>query len=271
MLGENYSRIVRGYESGEPAAPDSASQLLVSVIIPARDEANSIGSLIPKIKESLSGYPHEIIVVDDGSKDETKEIARSNGIIIISHEKNLGKGAAMKTGVENARGDIILFLDGDGAHDPQDIPRVIAPILGGEADLVIGSRTLPESKVSISPLSRRLSNNLASFVISVIISFLLPLATLFKCPVKYIKITDCTSGFRATTKEGWQKLDLISQGFQIETEMLYEAARNKLAITEVPISCNWNSELSRLSIVKDGFRTLKLLVWKLLNNAKRRM
>ncbi len=156
---------------------------LISVIIPARNEANSIGSLISKIKRSLSEYPHETIVIDDSSEDGTEEIARSSGIIIVSHEKNLGKGAGMRTGVENAKGDIIIFLDGDGTHDPEDIPRVITPILEGEADLVIGSRALPESQVFISPLTRRLSNNLASFVISVIISFLSPLATLFKCPV----------------------------------------------------------------------------------------
>jgi len=236
--------------------------MLMSIVIPVRDEENSIGSLIPKIKRDLSGYPHEIIVVDDGSKDKTREIARSNGTIVISHESNLGKGAAMKTGVQNASGEVIVFLDGDGAHHPQDIPRIIAPILEERASLVIGSRALRESEISTSPPARRLSNNLASFVISAIISFLLPLATLFKCPVKRIKITDCTSGFRAIKRESWQKFSIISQGFQIETEMIYEAARNRLAIVEVPISCNWNSELSHLSILGDGLRTLKLLAGK---------
>ena len=249
---------------------DQTPANLVSVIIPARDEAGSIGSLISSIKKSLTGLPHEIIVVDDGSKDRTGEIARGNGTVIVSHEKNLGKGAAMKAGVQHARGNIIVFLDGDGAHDPRDIPGVIAPVLRGEADFVIGSRALPQSEVPFSPLTRRLSNNLASFVISVIISFLLPLATLFKCPLKYIKVTDCTSGFRAITKRGWQKLDLRSQGFEIETEMIYEAARSKLTITEAPISCNWDSQLSRLSIFKDGMRTLSLLAGRLMGNIGRR-
>ena len=245
----------------------SSSQLkMVSVIIPARDEASSIGSLILKVKESLSGHPHEIIVVNDGSRDGTGEIAQSNGAMVISHEKNLGKGAAMKTGVENARGDILAFLDSDGAHEPRDIPSIIAPIVQGRVDFVIGSRALPESELTVPPLRRRLSNDLASFVISVIISFLLPLATMFRCPFKWVRMTDCTSGFRAIKKEGWQKLDLISQGFQIETEMIYEAARNKLTIVEVPISCNWNSKISRLSIVRDGLETLKLLVGKLIGD-----
>jgi hypothetical protein len=81
--------------------------------------------------------------------------------------------------------------------------------------------------------------------------------------MKYIRISDCTSGFRAIKKEAWQKLDLISQGFQIETEMIYEAAKNNLTIAEVPISCNWNNRLSRLSIIKDGLRTSKLLTRKI--------
>ena len=245
----------------------SSSQLkMVSVIMPARDEASSIGSVISMIRKSLSGLPHEIIVVDDGSRDETGAIAHNSGAIVISHEKNLGKGAAMKTGGENARGDILAFLDSDGAHDPRDMPRIIAPIVQERGDFVIGSRALPESKISASPLRRRVSNDLASFVISAVISFLLPLATMFRCRTKWVRITDCTSGFRAIKKEGWQKLALVSQGFQIETEMIYEAARNKLTIVEVPISCNWNSEISRLSIARDGLETLKLLAGKLIRD-----
>ena len=242
---------------------------LVSVIIPVRDEASSIGSLIPKIRESLSGTPHEIIVVDDGSEDGTGETARNNATIVIRHKKNLGKGAAMKAGVHNAKGDVIVFLDGDGAHDPQDIPRLIAPILEGKTDLVIGSRPLPELKVLGLRLTRTLANGLASFVISVIISFLLPLATSLKCPIKWTRITDCTSGFRAIKREEWHKLDLDSQRFEIEIEMIYEAAKNKLAVTQTPINCNWNSRISHLSILRDGLRTVKLLSRKLLNEIRK--
>ncbi len=244
---------------------NSQSQL-VSVIIPAEDEAKSIRTLITEVKKSLAEYPHEIIVVDDGSRDGTAQIASTDGTIVVSHEKNQGKGAAMKTGVQHASGDIIVFLDGDGAHKPQDILRVIAPLLDRKADLVIGSRTLPGSKVFKPPLSRRLSNNLASLVISIIISLILPLVTFLRCPVKYIKITDCTSGFRGIKKEAWEKLDLVSQGFQIETEMIYEAARNRLTIAEAPISCHWSSRFSRLSIVRDGLKTLKLLTVKLIGD-----
>ena len=244
---------------------------MVSVIIPVRDEASSIGGLIPKIRESLSGVTHEIIVVDDASRDGTGEIARSTDTIVVSHKKNLGKGAAMQTGVENARGDILVFLDGDGAHDPRDIPSIIAPIVQRKVDFVIGSRALPGSKISVPPFRRRLSNNLASFIISVIISFLLPLAIMSRRPSKWVRITDCTSGFRAIKKENWQKLALVSQGFEIETEMICEAVKNKLSIVEVPISCNWNSETSRLSIVQDGLKTLELLARKLVKRYWRKI
>ena len=259
-------------QSSQRNTPDSSTRL-VSVIIPAKDEASTINSIITKIKQRLSKYNFEIITVDDGSKDNTAEIARATESIVISHKHNLGKGAAMKTGVGKSKGNIIVFIDSDGAHDPKDIPGIITLIIQNKADFVIGSRALRGSNLSGSPLARRLSNNLASFIISVIISF-------FPAPTTRIakqqggeyhlingrlkRITDCTSGFRAITRDAWQRLNLASDGFQIETEMLYEAARNKLIMAEVPISCNWDSRLSRLSIIQDGLRTLKLLLKKLL-------
>jgi len=242
----------------------------LSVIIPARDEANSIGSLISRIKESLSAYEYEIIVVDDGSKDNTKDIARSSSVTTVSHARSLGKGAAMKSGVGSATGDIFVFLDGDGAHYPEDIPSVIVPILQNKADLIIGSRNFHGSEASGFYWPRRVANHLASFITSIIISFSLPLVTFFKCPIKWIKVTDAESGFKAITRGNWHRLNLISQGFEIETEMIYEAARNKLAIAEVPISCNWEGRTSSLSVLRDSWKTVKLLVRKLIGEVKRR-
>jgi glycosyltransferase involved in cell wall biosynthesis len=246
--------------------PSQKSRCKVVAAIPCFNTERFIGDVVSKAKK----YVDQVIVIDDGSCDGTVEAAKAAGALVVSHEKNMGKGAAMQTAVQSADADIIVFLDGDSQHDPEDIPEVIAPILQGKADFVIGSRCLPESKASTSPLARRLSNNLASLAISVIISLFLPLATLFKCPMKWIKITDCTSGFRAVRKESWQKLHLTSQGFQVETEMIYEAARNKFAIAEVPISCNWNSGTSRLHIAQDGLRTLKLLAGKLIGDIRGR-
>jgi glycosyltransferase involved in cell wall biosynthesis len=267
----------------------------VIAAIPCFNTEPFIADVVSKAKR----YVDQVVVIDDGSHDGTAEVARAAGALVVSYQKNLGKGVAMKTAVENTDADIIVFLDGDGQHDPEDIPKLLTPIVQGKAVLVIGSRCLPESKVSVPPFTRRLSNNLASFAISVIISFLLPLAAqlnrlahLFK-PTELAQgtqstpqtaptidyrlmtgrlkwITDCTSGFRAIKKDRWRKLDLTSQGFQIETEMIYEAARNKFTIAEVPISCSWNGKLSQLSILRDGLKTLNLLGKKLLNDARGR-
>jgi len=252
----------------------------VIAAIPCYNTESFITSVVNKAKE----YVDEVVVVDDGSQDKTAEIAEAAGATVLHHGKNLGKGAAMKTAVQNIDTDIIVFIDGDDQHDPAEIPVVIAPILQGKADFVIGSRHLPESEVSSPSLIRRLSNILASLTISATISFLLPLATGLSYLIHPKRwriskskpanqglrakkwITDCTSGFRAITKEGWQKLDLASPGFQIETEMIYEAAKNKIATTEVPISCNWKSNLSQLSILRDGLVTLWLLSKKLINS-----
>jgi len=289
--------ILDAMRDSQKRASDSPSRS-VSVIIPARDEASFIGSVITGIRQSLSAYNHEIIIVDDGSKDKTAEIARDSQATVVSHQNSRGKGAAMKTGVKRAKGDIIVFIDSDGAHDPKEIPTVIAPIIQNQADLVIGSRALLESNISRPPPLRRLSNNMASFIISIIISLFLPLSSLLNRLIHPRKplviqprkvetpqpetrgyrlitgrlkwITDCTSGFRALTKDAWQRLNLVSDEFQIETEMIYEAAKNKLTMAEVPISCNWSTKSSRLSIIEDGLRTSKLLLNKLWGNLRQK-
>ncbi|MBI4333593.1 MAG: glycosyltransferase family 2 protein [Chloroflexi bacterium] len=255
--------------SGHKESAGNSQSPKVSVVIPARDEALAVGGIISQLKQTLSGLPYEIILVDDGSQDGTSKIGESLGATVVSHRVNLGKGAAMKTGAEKARGEIIVFMDGDGQHKAKDLPRVLNPVLHGQADLVIGSRTLPESDVTIVPAARKWSNSFASFTISFIISFLLPLRTGFRIPLRWTAITDCTSGFRAVRRDKWQQLDLVSNGYEIETEMILEAARNRLAITEAPISCTWDARMSRLSVLKDGLRTVKLLLGKLVRSPRR--
>ncbi len=239
---------------------------LISVVIPARDEALAVGGLISQIKDAMSSSKYEIILVDDGSHDLTREIGETLGAIVVCHKVNRGKGAAMKTGAAKATGKIVVFMDGDGQHRPRDLFRVLDPILENKADMVIGSRTLPESEVTVVPVGRKWTNWLASFTISFIISVLLPVRTAFKTPVRWTTITDCTSGFRAVKKEKWEQFRLASNGFEIESEMIFEAARKRLIIKEAPISCTWEGRVSHLDVFKDGLKTLRLLVGKLIVN-----
>lgn len=253
----------------------------LSVIIPIKGDTKHIGHLTQDIKRDLAEYSYETLIVDDGAVNMASESTKTPGVKIIRHNHNLGKGAAMKTGAKNAIGDILIFLDGDGAHNPKDIITVITPILERRAELVIGSRTLKGSHATNPPLLRRLANNLASVIISFVVFFMLPIGTKvsrlivrhdsvkLNAIVKPVWISDCTSGFRAISRKNWQKLNLVSEGFQIETEMIYEAVRNGLTITEVPISCVWYKGTSHLSIWRDGLRTLITLGSKLINEFNR--
>jgi glycosyltransferase involved in cell wall biosynthesis len=240
----------------------------ISVIIPAKNEAKCIGELITRTKLVLSEYKSEIIVVDDGSEDETKEIAGGFGAITISHNKTLGKGAAMRTGANAASGEMLVFIDGDGAHMPEDIPRMLAPILCREADLAVGSRNFRDSRTRGSYIPRIITNKLASFTTSIIVSLLLPAVTLSRYRAKWIKVEDTQCGFKAISRENWRLLNLISQGFEIESEIIYEVAKNNLTITNVPIGCDWSTKVSRLSILRDGLKTLRLLSGKLIGDMR---
>ncbi len=235
----------------------------VSVIIPARDEAKSLREIIARTKASLSQSTFEVVVIDDGSKDETRKIAEACSITVISNVESLGKGAAMKAGAYVATGDILVFIDGDGAHNPEDIPQVIAPIVQNRAGLVIGSRDFRDSNTFGGYLPRVITNKIASFITSLIISWMLPMVSKDKLAREWIDVQDAECGFKAVRKQNWRQFNLVSQGFEIESEIVYEAAKSGLIIHNVPISCNWDCRISRLSIVRDGLKTLRLMVSKL--------
>jgi glycosyltransferase involved in cell wall biosynthesis len=136
----------------------------VSVVIPAYNEGGVIGEVIERVRDVLtsSSLDHEIIVVDDGSRDTTADDARAAGARIIRHPYNIGNGAAVKRGIRQATGDVIVLMDGDGQHDPQDILRLLAHI--PEYEMVVGARTKESEGQVHRNLANRFYNSLASYI-----------------------------------------------------------------------------------------------------------
>ena len=197
------------------------SDLLISVIIPVYNEENSIKNVIERIPNH---HNYEIILVDDGSTDKSvlkiKELKQEN-IRILQHQKNLGYGAALITGFKNATGNLIVTLDSDGQHKPEEIEKMMKPILQNKADVVIGSRYLGNCDYKIPLLTR-----IGEYFVN--ICFL----TLFRQ-----RVGNNQNGYRCFRKEILKLLnENIYVGMGFSTEFLFECAHNNLKILEVPIS-----------------------------------
>ena len=189
--------------------------------LPAYNEGTAIGSVILKTKQ----YVDKVVVVDDGSSDDTARIARLAGAEVYSHERNGGYGAAIQscfTVAKNENADVLVIIDADGQHDPDEIPKVIDPVLGEGYDLVIGSRFLDPSPNI--PLYRRMG-----------IRFL----TTFTNIGGNQKISDSQSGFRAYSKKAISQLQGNISGMGIGSELVIRAHELGLTIKEVPVSCRY--------------------------------
>lgn len=195
----------------------------ITAIVPAYNEELAIGSVVIGTDE----FVDHVIVVDDGSTDQTAKIAEKAGAEVIKHPQNLGKGAALKTGF-NAIGktDIILTIDGDGQHNPQEIHLLIKPIEDGEADLVNGSRYL-EKEHQGTPVYRRLGQTVLDKTTNI---------------TSGLEITDSQSGFRAFAAYTIPAFKFTNTGFSIESEMLMEAASSNFKIVEVQVGVSYNGD-----------------------------
>ncbi|WP_461865230.1 glycosyltransferase family 2 protein [Thermococcus sp.] len=191
----------------------------ITVIIPAYNEAGRIGNVLSKIPD----FVDEVIVVDDGSTDNTYEVAKSYGVNAIRLERNQGKGAAMRAGIEKSEGDIIVFMDADGQHRPEEIIKLVKPIVNGEADFVIGARRVKAQ--GKRPLYRRLSNIITTRLLR------LKLGTY---------VYDTQSGFRAIRREFMPEIE--TKRYEVETEMLIKAVRKGARVKEVPVSMIYGVE-----------------------------
>ena len=215
----------------------------VTIGIPAYNEEKNIAKIITKLKKITDS----IIVCDDGSSDMTSEIAKNLGVIVISHKKNMGYGAAIRTIFEKSAeigSDILVTFDADGQHRVEDVSRVLRPLENSEADIVIGSRFL--GKQSNVPNYRKLGIKVITQVTNSSIK---------------TKLTDSQSGFRAYSKQVLSKISLSEIGMGISTEILIKASSKGLRITEVPITILYSGDTSTHNPVSHGtsvlFSTIK--------------
>lgn len=193
----------------------------VIITIPALNEEKSIGRVVRNISVVMkkTKYNYKVLVVDDGSKDKTVEVAKKAGAIVFSHPYNYGLAEAFRTEIKKClelKADIIVHTDADGQYLAEEIPKLLKEIENGY-DLVLGSRFM--GKIEYMPLLKRLGNKAFSRVISKIV---------------HLKISDCQTGFRAFTKKVAKEIDIVSDHTYTQ-EQIIKAVKQKFKIKEVPI------------------------------------
>ncbi|MCD6560182.1 MAG: glycosyltransferase family 2 protein [Deltaproteobacteria bacterium] len=219
----------------------------LSIIIPAYNEKKTIKNLMEKI--SLIDIPKEIIIVDDYSSDGTSEILaeiESDEVKVFYHERNMGKGAAVRTAIKHITGDIIIIQDADLEYDPGDYPVLIKPIVEGRADAVYGSRFLGGPHRVL--FFRHYVGN--------------RMLTTFSNMLSNLNLTDMETGYKAFKREVIQGLNLRSNKFGFEPEITMKLARSRFVIYEVPISYYGRDYSEGKKITwKDGIAALFHTLW----------
>lgn len=220
----------------------------ITVIIPAFNEGSVIRSVIERVRES--GYPN-VVVINDGSKDNTAHEATIAGAVVVSHPINRGAGAAAQTGILYARRNNIQYLvqiDADGQHYPEDIEKMAANMIDQQSDIVIGSRWIERSEGV--PGTRIAYNQISNIFTNVF------------CKNKY---TDSQSGMRLLNRRAIEKINLHLDGFGYCSEMLVHAETESLSISEVPIRVAYTEySMSKGQDLQMGITTAINLLWKLI-------
>ncbi|EKD80073.1 MAG: dolichol-phosphate mannose synthase [uncultured bacterium] len=211
------------------------------IIVPAYNEEKYIGRFLDKLLVTTK----KVIVVDDGSRDQTKKIVQAHGVICLSHLVNLGKGAALKTGCDYAfkksGADAVIIMDGDNQHEVRDIALFERELNRG-AGVVLGVRRL-DTKM---PPMRILGNKIMSVIIMLFFG-------------RYL--TDIPSGFKAMTKSAYNSLRWQSTGYEVETEIAVKIAKNKLIYVEVPISTVYHDKDYGFNLLDAWGILLKIPYW----------
>jgi len=216
--------------------------MLLSIIIPAFNEAAFLPEVIRRVGETP--YDKEIIVVDDGSTDGTCEYLKglaSENIKVIVHDKNIGKGAAMRTGIAVATGDIVIVQDADLEYDPKDYPVLLEPIIQGKADVVYGSRFLGGPH-RVLFFWHSIGNSLITLISNMFTD---------------LNLTDMETGYKAFRKKVFETITIESNRFGFEPEITAKVAKKGFRIYEVPISYSGRSYQEGKKITwKDGFKAI---------------
>lgn len=216
---------------------------MILAAIPAYNEEVAIGSVVLRAKKHVD----RVLVIDDGSSDNTAAIAELAGATVIRHGQNQGKGMALRQAFVYARecsADILVCLDADGQHNPDEIPRLLLPIKNGDVDMVIGSRFLdihsdiPRYRQAGQKVLNTLTNTLS-----------------------VTKVTDSQSGFRAFSKKAIGTMSLEEKGMGIESYMQHAAEDSSLRIAEVPITCRYDLEhTSKMGSVRHGVSVINTIL-----------
>ncbi len=214
----------------------------VSVVIPAYNEKEGIATVVTNIRQVMANQnlSYEIIVVDDGSHDATAESARQAGARVISHPYNIGNGAAVKTGIRNARGKALVILDADGQHNPGDIPRLLEKL--ETYDMAVGARTQDSETSLHRDAANKIYNLFASYICR-------------------MKIEDLTSGFRAIRASIARRfVYLLPNTFSYPTTITLAIVRSGHSLTYVPIRTAKRKGRSKVKLLRDGTRFFLIIV-----------
>src|SRR5712692_3550443 len=219
------------------------ADLRITVVVPAFQAAASVGEVVARTLATVPAA--RVIVVDDGSSDGTGSVAAAAGASVVRHDTNRGKGAALRSGVaqvatgQGGGGSVIVTLDSDGQHPPEEIPRLVAPIAEGRADLVLGAR----ERTAAMPLGRRLTNRLSAALASRIGGQSIP---------------DAQTGFRAFTAEIAALVRPPESHYEYEAAFLLEALARRVRVASIPIPTVYHGAPSHFRAVADTWRLARI-------------
>jgi glycosyltransferase involved in cell wall biosynthesis len=221
--------------------------LTVSVVIPAYNEEKSIENVISRTEKTLEALnlPYEVIVVDDGSTDKTRFLAERHKVTVLSNGNNHGKAYALRRGLEDINGELVVTMDADGSHRPEEIKCLIEPLMRG-ADVVMGSRFLNKRDMDSTKKLHILGNKLFNLLIRIL--------------TKHY-ITDSQTGFRAFKRKVLNEVEITCEGYAVETELTVKSLKNGFVVQEQPITFEKRVDgCSHLNPLVDGIKIFKAII-----------